>query len=140
MSDTLEFVSKLFDTLKEASKDSNISLQTLISQQQDLVSHVKGLPVKELQQALKDHDTNSKSEIDSCTETVETKTDSILKKVNLIDNKVTKMITVVLVAFGLLVVTYVFVRTVVDIDTTNHGDIEQKLENIEKTIKELHPN
>jgi len=139
MSDILEFVSKLFDTLKEASKDSNTSLQTLITQQQDLVSYVKGLPVKELQVALKDHDTNSKNEIDSCTETVETKTDSILTKVNLIDSKIGKMITVVLVTFALLVGTYVFVRTVVDIDTSNHGELEQKLESIEKSIKDLHP-
>ena len=140
MSDTLDFVSKLFDTLKEASKDSNTALQRLVSQQQELVNHVKGLPITELHEALKDHDTNSKGEIDACTETVETKTDTILTKVNLIDGKIGKMITVVLVAFGLLAGTYIFVRSAVDVDSNgNHSQLEQKIDSLEKAVKELHP-
>jgi len=119
MSDTLDFVSKLFDTLKEASKDSNTSLQILITQQQELVNHVKGLPIAELHQALKDHDTKSKDDIDTCTEAVETKTDSILKIVSIIESKIGKMITVVVVAFSLLAGSYVFIRSVVDNDKSH---------------------
>jgi len=132
MSDTLDFVSKLFDTLKEASKDSNTALQRLVSQQQELVNHVKGLPITELHEALKDHDTNSKGEIDACTETVETKTDTILTKVNLIDGKVKTMIIVVIVAFSLFTGAALIGKIMVDSEPTTSHDHTEILELIEK--------
>ena len=139
MSDTLDFVSKLFDTLKEASKDSNTALQRLVAQQQELVNHVKGLPITELHQTLKDHDTKSTGEIDSCTETVESQTGTILKEVRDLKGKVRTMIIVVVVAFSLFTSAALIGKLVIESDYISHDDLKSEMiEEIKKTIDENH--
>ena len=124
MNESIDILVKLFDTLKDAIDEDRKTSQELIKQQQDLVSHVKNLPVIELKKALKDHAEKSTQEIDSCTETVETKTDNILEFVRKIDNKVSKMIFVVAVAFTILSASYVLVQSV---SNTNHLELKNEL-------------
>ncbi len=101
MSDNVDLMIKLFDTLKQASDKHESSILSLIQQQDKLVGHIEYLPIKDLQDALKEHNKESKDNIDSCTETVEIKSDNILERVKGIENKIGKMILVVLVTFTL---------------------------------------
>ena len=63
MADSTDLMIKLFDTLKQSSDKGEIILQKLIEQQHNLIGHIEYLPIKELQEALKDHNVESKSEI-----------------------------------------------------------------------------
>lgn len=101
MAENIDLMIKLFDTLKQASDKNESSILSLIQQQDKLVGHIEHLPIKDLQDALKEHNKDSKDDIDSCTETVESKTDNILEGLSEIKEKVKTMITVVLVAFAL---------------------------------------
>ena len=132
--ETLDVLIKLFDTLKEASDESKRTCQELITQQQDLVNHVKNLPISELKVALKEHSQQSSAEIDSCTETVETKTDSILGIVRNIESKVGKMILVVVVAFSIMTAGYFLIKAVSD---PEHVRLEQRLEHIEDSLEKF---
>lgn len=119
MTDNIDILVKLFDTLKEASDENRKMTQVLVTQQHDLVGHVKSLPIKELRDSLKDHSVQSSQEIDTCTEVVETKTGSISDLLKKIDNKISKMIIIVSVAFTLLAGIYVFVRAVSDVENAH---------------------
>jgi hypothetical protein len=101
MADSTDLMIKLFDTLKQSSDKGEIILQKLIEQQHNLIGHIEYLPIKELQEALKDHNIESKGDINTCTETVESKSDTILEKVQVIESKISKAILVIIVAFTL---------------------------------------
>ncbi len=116
MSD-FDLLLKLFDTLKDSSKDTQDLCHAMLTNQNNIGSYIKNLPIDELKNTLKEHNKESIDNIDACTETVETKTDTILEKVNLIDTKVGKMITVVVVAFALLTVSFIVGR--LSMDTTS---------------------
>ena len=120
----IDVMLKLFDTLKQSSDKNEATIQKLIEQQHALIGHIEYLPIKELQEALKEHDKGSTEDIDSCTETVKTTTDIILEKVNIIDTKVGKMITVVIVAFALLTMSYLFVTSSVQY---GHQDLKDEI-------------
>ena len=122
MSD-FDLLLKLFDTLKDSSKDTQDLCHAMLTNQNNIGTYIKNLPIDELKSALKEHNKESADNIDACTETVETKTDTILEKVNLIDTKIGKMITVVIVAFALLTVAFVIGR--LSMDTTS---LEKKIE------------
>lgn len=119
---------KLFETLKDALRDTNQLCQTMISNQTNIANYIKTLPISDLKQALKDHSKESSDEIETCTETVETKTDTILTKVNSIDSKVGKMILVVGVAFSLLSIAYFVGRYSTD-NTIQFEEWENRMEN-----------
>ena len=151
MTDSIEILVKLFDTLKEASDENKRTTQVLVSQQQELVNYMKTLPIVDFKELLKEHATKSGTDIDACTLKVETKTESILQKMRSIDGKITKMLIVITVFVGLLAVAYFIARSTTDVeqiknDITKEIDSEQKKEHqaiidtIEKAIKKYHEN
>lgn len=107
---------KLFDTLKESSDRNEDATKQLIIQQLELVNRIKTLPIDDLRIALKEHAKQSIDDIDNCTGKVsETKT-SLMDELRTINNKITKMIYVVVIAFSLTMGLYVFVRSTTDND------------------------
>lgn len=142
MNETIDILVKLFDTLKEASDETKKTSKELIAQQQELVNHVKHLPIAELKDALKEHAKESSQDIDSCTETVETKTDTILEKVKGIENKVGRMILVVIVAFSILTGGYIIIRTLSETSGDTHDAeihvIKKEVDEIKEMIEKLH--
>lgn len=96
-----ELLVKLFDTLKDALKEVSHLCQTMLSNQRDIASIIKSLPIADVKEALKEHAKESTNDIDSCTETVQTQTGSIINKLDEIKMKIRTMIIVVTVAFTL---------------------------------------
>jgi len=123
MPENIDLMVKLFDTLKQSSDKNEATLQKLIEQQRSLIGHIEYLPIKDLQQALKEHNAHSSSEINSCTETVNTTTNNILDKVKNIESKIARMIVVVLVASSVLGLAFLVGR--LSLDT---GSLEKKIE------------
>jgi hypothetical protein len=97
----VDLLIKLFDTLKDSSKDTQQMCQAMLTNQNNIGNYIKHLPMAELTEALKDHSKESSDEIGTCTETVETKSDDILEEIKTMSGKVKTMITVVIVAFAL---------------------------------------
>ena len=97
----VDLLIKLFDTLKESNKETTQISHALLQNQNDISNYIKNLPMNEIKQLLKDHVKESSSEIDSCTEIVEEKSDTILEEVKTISGKIKTMIIIVLVAFSL---------------------------------------
>jgi len=116
MSDSIDVLVKLFETLKGASDDNVKTTRELIDGQHDLVTHIKHLPIKELSDALKEHSKESEKNIDSCTETVDSKNKEVMDLLRIVNTKITKMILVVIVAFTILAGSYVLIRAVADDD------------------------
>lgn len=114
MTDNIDILIKLFDTLKESSDKNSGATQQLITQQLDLVSHIKNLPIEDLRDALKEHAKQATDDMGDCVETVTTSSVDLMGEVKIIGSKVNKMILVVLVAFSLLTGTYLFVRSSYD--------------------------
>ena len=135
MSD-IDLLIKLFDTLKDSMKDQQTVHNALLTNQNDLGNHLKTLPIEEIKQILKDHTKDSSDDIDSCTETVESKSDAILEEVKDIKGKIKNMILVVVVAvslFGiaLLIGGIAFNNVEPKQETISH-------ESIKKIIEEYH--
>jgi len=141
----VEIIVKLFDTLKESSTRTTDALNDLISQQNELISHVKHLPINEFQNALKDH---AKSTVDEFIKSSEKTTESsnkILEKIKNIDSKLSKVLIVISVAFALSGVVYFLVRSTIDTDkimlkieekqNTEHNKL---MEEIKNEIEKLH--
>jgi hypothetical protein len=80
-----EILLTLFNTLTKAFERTEKANENLAKQQTELVLHIKSLKLDELKQSLKDHGTKSTTDIGTCTEEVKS-----------VDNKVSKMITVVI--------------------------------------------
>lgn len=95
---------KLFDTLKDSSKDAQQMCQAILTNQTNISSYIKNLPLSDLKELLKDHAKQSGDEIGTCTETVESQTDAILEEVKTLKGKIKTMITVVVVAFSLFTI------------------------------------
>ena len=147
MTDNIDILMKLFDTLKQASDKHESTLQKLIEQQHKLVGHIEYLPIKELQNALDTHGKTSTDEINTCTETIETTSGALIEKVRSIDSKISKMIIVVLVAFAILTGGFLIIKTTTDyFDNASLQEIESKqekkymdaIDDIKKTIEDYH--
>jgi len=146
MADKIDFLLELFKTLKQASDSTESTLREMIGQQEKLVGHVEHIPVQDIKDDLKEHDTK-----------VDKKGDKILKEVEDVKGKVGKMITVVLVAFSLLTISFIVGRLSMDttgvkkqIQTEQHEEHQQlidtitesmskEFESIRDEIKRLHP-
>jgi len=130
----IDLLIKLFDTLKDSMKDQQTVHNALLTNQNDIGNYIKTMPMEEIKQMLKEHVKDSSDEIDSCTETVETKSDKIMEEVQALKQKVGRMILVVIVAFTILTGSYVIIRTVAE-DKTSHQEI---IEEVKGLIKEEH--
>lgn len=110
MSDNIDILVKLFETLKTSSDKNEDATHKLILQQLELVSHIKHLPIEDLRAALKEHAIESKNKINNCEETVETKTDNVIKILKTINGKISRMILVVAVSFTIVTSGYFLIR------------------------------
>lgn len=144
MSET-DILLKLFDTLKDASKETQQLCHTMLTNQANIGTYIKQLPMTDLKDALKEHSKEASDEIGVCTETVETTTDNILEKVKLIENRIGKMILVVIVAFTLFSSALFVARYMNKSDITAHEKLEKvittqnkQIAELQKTIDELH--
>ena len=130
----IDLLLKLFDTLKDSMKDQQTVHNALLTNQNDIGNYIKTMPMEEIKQMLKEHVKDSSDEIDSCTETVETKSDKIMEEVQALKQRVSRMILVVIVAFTILTGSYVIIRTVAE-DKTSHKQI---VEEVKEMIEEEH--
>lgn len=144
MAADVDLLIKLFDTLKDSSKDTQQMCQSMLTNQANIGNYIRNLPLGELKDLVKDHAQHSEADIETCTETVETKSDSILTEVQEIKGKVKTMITVVIVAFALFtiagligVISYESQKSKPDTyidDFYNEDDTEIKHEELKKEI------
>ena len=133
----IDLLIKLFDTLKDASKETQQLCHAMLTNQNNIGNYMKTLPMDDLKQALKDHSKESTDEIGTCTETVESTTDNILERVKVIEGKIGKMILVVIVAFSLFG-SAVMIAQLTDEDVKPATYYEEKIEYLEKQIEEFH--
>lgn len=142
MSDRSDILLTLFNTLTKAFDRTETATNTLISQQGDLVNHIKNLNLNEIQQSLKEHDKSATDDIETCTETVESKSDIILEEVRILKQKVRTMIIVVMVAFTLFGSALLIGGIVIQNPTTDatHDELQETIKNLENQIKTLHQN
>jgi hypothetical protein len=141
----VDLLIKLFDTLKDASKETRDLCQAMLINQNNIGNYIKTLPMADLTQALKEHANQSTSEIGSCTETVESTTDTILEEIRTLKQKVKTMITVVIVAFTLFGTALLIGGIVTKTDVVTHSSLEKiikdqnvLIEDLRKQIENLH--
>jgi len=127
----VDFLIKLFDTLKDASKETRDLCQAMLTNQNNIGNYIRNLPVTDLTQALKEHSKQSTSEIGTCTETVESTTDIILNEVKNMGGRVRTMIIVVSVAFSLFTL-----ATLIGVISYNISGKTKDTKSIEKLIDE----
>ena len=137
MAEHLDFIGKLFDTLKETTDDNTVVVQKLVDQQNNLVVTVEKMPISEIRQELKDHVSAAHDERKGILDKVEIKTDKILDKMKKVitdmselSSKIKLMIAVVAIAVALTGVAYFVGRFLVD--TSN----KKQLNTIEDKIYE----
>jgi gas vesicle protein len=131
----VDLLIKLFDTLKDASKETRDLCHAMLTNQNNIGNYIKNLPMTDLTQALKDHANQSTSEIGSCTETVESTTDTILNELKNLAEKIKTMIIVVSVAFSLF--TLATLIGVISYNIRENTSLETKVEEY-TTIQDGH--
>jgi len=140
MSDT-ELLIKLFDTLKDASKETQQMCLAILQNQNNISNFMDNIPIQELKDTLKEHSKEAAADMDVCTETIETTSHSILERVKVIEGKIGKMILTVLVVFALFSSAVLIGTLIQKSDKSTDIDIENLLENHEikenKKFKEI---
>lgn len=150
MSEAIETLNKLFDTLKDASNRNEAATEKLVDQQLELVTHIKTMPVAELRSALKDHALKSEQDIQDCNGTIELKTADIMEEIKKLSAKVTKMIIVVSVAFAVATAGYFLIRYAAEkstpspnwedrlqqIENDQHDDFDKRLDQLSKELRD----
>lgn len=162
------FYLKLFDMLKDAQLGTQQTLNKQSETITTLTSYLKeGVQLEEIKKIFEEHDKESLSEIDSCTETInkrsvsiETafsiKLDSVMNILHVIKSRIDKMFIVVAVVVAVLAGSYFIVRASVEhmVDTkistissppgydtvSVDQQILKELKNIREDMKRLHPN
>jgi len=132
MSDAIETLNKLFDTLKDASNRNEAATNKLIDQQLELVTHIKTMPMDEVRTALKDHADKSAQDLSDCNGTIELKAADIMDEIKKVSSKVTKMIIVVSVALTVATAGYFLIRYAAEKTTKPTANWEERLEQIEQ--------
>lgn len=131
MSDPIDILSKLFETLKDASNRNEQATDKLIAQQLDLVSHIKSMPVEDLKLALREHAKKSTQEIVDCNGTIELRTADIMEEIKKLSHKVTKLLIVVSVTITVATSGYFLIRYAAEKNQKLPVDWQQKYEKIE---------
>jgi hypothetical protein len=122
MTDQLDFLDKLFDTLKETTDKSTKTIQTLIDQQNALVNTVEKMPVSEIRQEIKDHIFSAHEE----REKIVNNLDKLFIKVNDLTTRVKIMIGVVIAAVAISGIVYYVARFT--FEKKDYTYIEKKIE------------
>lgn len=131
----IDLLLKLFDTLKDASKETRDLCQAMLTNQNDIGNYIKNLPMTDLTQALKEHSKESTEEIGTCTETVESKSDIILEEVKTLKQKVKTMIIVVMVAFSVFGIALLIAGIVDDNDKKESTSTTEQREDEYESLK-----
>ena len=153
MTDQLDFIDKLFDTLKETTDDNTKTLQKLVEQQISLIGTVETWPISEIKQDIKDHVISAANERKDISTKIDTKSGGLLEIVNDLTVKVKLMIGVVAAAVVLTGAIYVIGRFYIDYELPKQevSQIQEQfneqqkqehnelIEAIREEIKKLHP-
>lgn len=126
----IELILTLFDTLKE----SNDKIGQQVEKQTDAIIRLsgfikEGVQPEDLKKMLEEHNIHSGEHldnIDTCTETVEKNTNNIENLLNKISGRIKTMITVVVAAFAVLMISFVVANFFVK--ATVEKEIAEKLE------------
>jgi len=133
MADSIDILVKLFDTLKTSTDKNESSTQQLVGQQQELVTYIKSLPIKDLRDALAVHAKDSDTNIDSCSDTIKSNSEALMAELKKISVKISKMTLVAVVIFTVLSGAYLVVRSVAD----NNSQFEQWQTTADKAHNEI---
>ena len=135
MSD-FELLIKLFDTLKDSSKETQQLCHTVLTNQQNIGNYIKTLPMTDLKDALKEHSKDSSQDIGTCKDKVEATGIDLMKELKGMATKINRMILVVIVAFTIVTGGYLIMRSAVD-TSKDFSTWKKQYEEIEKeTSKE----
>lgn len=137
MSDPIETLNRLFDTLKEASNRNEKSTQRLIDQQMELVTHIKTMPIEQLRTALKEHHEKSSKDMDDCSGTIELKSGDIMSLLRIINAKITKMFIIVSITIAVSTGGYFLIKYAAEHDEHPPVDWQSKYEKIEKEQQDM---
>jgi predicted PurR-regulated permease PerM len=140
-----EIIVKLFDTLKDSSDKTTEALNNLISQQNELISHVNHLPIDDLKQALRDRSDQAAKDVEKSS--IDSKT--ILEKLRDMDKKLSKVLIAIAVAFSIIAAAYIIVRSTTDtnkiintvvkrIDQDQDQKHDRIINEIKKEIEKFH--
>jgi len=131
----IDLLLKLFDTLKDSMKDQQTVHNALLTNQNDLGNYLKTLPIEEIKLMLKEHTKESSDEIESCTETVESKSDTILNEIKIIKDKIKTMIIIVMVTFSLFGMSLLIAKIVDNHDKNEIKDLKEQIELLHRDDK-----
>jgi hypothetical protein len=126
----IDLLIKLFDTLKDSSKETQDLCRAMLTNQTKIGSAMQGIPFDEIKSMLTDHAKESSRNIDSCSETVSTKSEDIMEFLRAINAKITKMFIVFSVVVAVATGGYFLIRYAAE--TTTPPNWEEKLEEIEQ--------
>lgn len=149
MSDSVEILSKLFDTLKDASDKNEQATQKLVEQQIVLVGKIKSMPMEDLKTALKEHSDRAENDMTTCNGIIELKTAEIMDLLRILLGKINKILIVFSLVVAITAGSYVIIRYLaedhVDINVLRQElkkerEAEQMeiLEKIQQQMEELH--
>jgi len=142
MADKLDIILKLFDVIILETKNNGTSLNTMIAQQEKLISYVEHLPMTDLTTTLRTHDKESKDKVTSCEETVKTQSATVEKKVDQVNNRIGKMITIVIVVVSLFSAALLFGTLARDRLIPPEGpttqEMQETIQDLKDEIQRLH--
>lgn len=134
MTDNIEILVKLFETLKTSSDKNEEATRQLILQQLELVNQIKNLPIEDLKLALKEHAKESTKDMNSCTEVISVTSSDVMAELRNIKGKLTKM----LIALGLIVSIatggYFIIRATADNDRIIEKHLDKKFNEMSNQI------
>jgi len=134
MTDNIEILVKLFETLKASSDKNEETTRQLVVQQLELVNQIKNLPIEDLKQALKEHARDSAKNIDACSQVVSVTSNDVMGELRSIKGKLTKL----LISIGLIVTIatggYFIVRAVSDSDQIIEKHLDKKFDALSDQI------
>lgn len=134
MTDNIEILVKLFETLKASSDKNEETTRQLVVQQLELVNQIKNLPIEDLKQALKEHAKDSANNIDACSQVVSVTSNDVMGELRSIKGKLTKL----LIAIGLVVTIatggYFVLRAVSDSDQIIEKHLDKKFHELSDQI------
>lgn len=134
MTDNIEILVKLFETLKNSSDKNEEATRQLIVQQLELVNQIKHLPIDDLKQALKDHAKESAKDMNACTEVVSVTSSDVMAELRIIKGKLTRM----LIALGLIVSIatggYFIIRATADNEAVIEKHLDKKFDELSDKI------
>jgi len=137
MTDPIDTLTKLFDTLKDASQRNEASTQRLIDQQLELVTHIKTMPIEDIRIALQEHSNETRNLLGSLSGKVETKSTGLMAEIKILGGKVTKMLIVVSVTLTVATAGYFLIKYAAEHDKHPPVNWQQKYEQIEKEQQDL---